>query len=193
MPRVKLFDEQEVLQKAMYLFWKKGYYATSIQDLVDHLGINRASLYDTYGGKRKLLEKAYLHYCKTNRDTQTKFLEGYEDIRTGFRKLFVLAIQQSKIDRDNKGCFAVNLVVEFVPNEKEFAPLIEENKAQFEEIFFNYLTLGVERNQIAKGKDLRAITTLFYTFYNGLKIVTKVDFDPGVFSKSVDSLLSVLD
>ncbi len=48
MPRVKLFDESEVLNKATNLFWKKGYHATSIQDLVNHLGINRGSLYDTY-------------------------------------------------------------------------------------------------------------------------------------------------
>jgi TetR/AcrR family transcriptional repressor of nem operon len=54
MPRVKLFDENEVLNKAMNLFWKQGYSATSIQDLVSHLGINRASLYDTYGDKEKL-------------------------------------------------------------------------------------------------------------------------------------------
>ncbi|MEM6816141.1 MAG: helix-turn-helix domain-containing protein, partial [Bacteroidota bacterium] len=44
MPRVKLFDEYEVLDKAVNLFWRKGYYATSIQDLVDYLGVNRASL-----------------------------------------------------------------------------------------------------------------------------------------------------
>jgi hypothetical protein len=43
-PRVKLFKEEEALTKAMMIFWKKGYHDTSIQDLVDHLGINRASL-----------------------------------------------------------------------------------------------------------------------------------------------------
>ncbi|WP_460601774.1 helix-turn-helix domain-containing protein, partial [Flexivirga lutea] len=47
MPRVKSFDEKEVLAKAMCLFWKQGYSATSVQDLVSQLGINRASLYDT--------------------------------------------------------------------------------------------------------------------------------------------------
>lgn len=53
MPRVKKFDEKEVLEKAMELFWIQGYHATSIQDLVDHLGINRASLYDTYGERNR--------------------------------------------------------------------------------------------------------------------------------------------
>ena len=54
MPRVKQFNEDEVLNKAMELFWKKGYNATSMQDIVDYLGINRASLYSTFGGKKNL-------------------------------------------------------------------------------------------------------------------------------------------
>jgi len=193
MPRVKLFDEKEVLEKAMCLFWKKGYYATSIQDLVNFLGINRASLYDTFGGKKSLCEKALSHYCATNRDAQKIFLDKHDDIRIGFKKLFNMAIQQSNLDEDNKGCFVVNSTVEFIPNEKDFFSLVHENKKQFEEMFFNYLQLGVERNQISKDKNLRAIATLFFTFYNGLKVVTKADFDAAVFSKSVDALLSVLD
>jgi len=56
MPRVKLFDEKEVLTKAMNLFWKQGYAATSIRDLVNHLGINRASLYGTFGDKEQLFK-----------------------------------------------------------------------------------------------------------------------------------------
>ena len=43
----------------MNLFWEKGYGDTSIQDLVNHLGINRGSLYATYGGKRELFDKAF--------------------------------------------------------------------------------------------------------------------------------------
>lgn len=193
MPKYKSFDEQEVLEKAMNLFWKKGYYATSIQDLVNYLGINRASLYDTYGGKKTLFEKTFLHYTTTNADAQKKFLDSHDDIRVGFKKLFDMAIQQSHLDEDHKGCFAVNSTVEFIPNERDFSSRVHQNKKQFEEMFFNYLLLGVERNQISEGKNLQAIATLFFTFYNGLKVVTKVDFDPVVFSKSVDALLSVLD
>ena len=59
MPRTKQFNEEEILKKAMELFWEKGFHATSIQDLVAHLGINRASLYDTFGGKEELFKKAF--------------------------------------------------------------------------------------------------------------------------------------
>ena len=75
MPRVKSFDEKEVLDKAIHLFWKQGYTATSIQDLVTHLGINRASLYDTFGDKEELFKKAFEQYRKTSFDGLTQFFE----------------------------------------------------------------------------------------------------------------------
>ena len=56
MGRTKQFDHRTALDQAMELFWARGYHATSIQDLVDHLGVNRQSLYDTFGGKDELFK-----------------------------------------------------------------------------------------------------------------------------------------
>src|SRR5947207_627592 len=54
MARHKEFDRDETLQKAMEVFWSRGYEAASIGDLVKHMGINRQSLYDTFGDKHTL-------------------------------------------------------------------------------------------------------------------------------------------
>ena len=54
MARHKEFDRDETLQKAMEVFWSRGYEAASIEDLVKHMGINRQSLYDTFGDKHRL-------------------------------------------------------------------------------------------------------------------------------------------
>ncbi len=62
MARTKDFDENEALSKAIQLFWHKGYNATSMQDLVDGLGISRSSLYDTYTDKHTLFVKALESY-----------------------------------------------------------------------------------------------------------------------------------
>jgi len=70
MGRTKNFDESRVLDKALEVFWKKGFNATSIQDLVDHLGINRASIYDTYGDKHQL----YLASLKRYRQQTSSWL-----------------------------------------------------------------------------------------------------------------------
>ena len=70
MARKKNFDEVEVLDKAVNLFWEKGYNATSIQDLVEGLGINRASIYDTWGDKHQL----YLSALKRYRQNSSSWL-----------------------------------------------------------------------------------------------------------------------
>ena len=53
MGRAKEFDQEVVLDKAMQIFWEKGYEKTSMQDLVDHMGIHRRSIYDTFGDKHE--------------------------------------------------------------------------------------------------------------------------------------------
>ena len=62
MPRSLEFDPEEKLHDAMMLFWRRGYEATSLKDLVDGLGINRFSIYNTFGDKRALFEQALQHY-----------------------------------------------------------------------------------------------------------------------------------
>ena len=59
MPRVKMFNEQEALEKAMLLFWEKGYTATSLNDLTQSMGISKGSFYDTFHGKHDLFEKVF--------------------------------------------------------------------------------------------------------------------------------------
>ena len=62
MARPKEFDRTQALDKAMHLFWQQGYEATSMQDLCNHMGINRGSLYDTYGNKHSLFLEGIQRY-----------------------------------------------------------------------------------------------------------------------------------
>jgi TetR/AcrR family transcriptional regulator, transcriptional repressor for nem operon len=64
MARNKAFDPQEKLEKAQELFLEKGYSATSMQDLVDGMQLNRASIYDTYGDKYALFQQCLENYAK---------------------------------------------------------------------------------------------------------------------------------
>jgi len=193
MPRVKLFDENEVLTKAMNLFWKQGYAATSVQDLVNHLGINRASLYDTFGDKEQLFRKSFELYRKTNIEGLKQFLGRHEDIREGFTKLFDNAIQEAVTDKDRKGCFVVNTTTELVPNDESITQVLEKNKIDFEDIFFEFLKKGKEAGQFNTTKDLRSIAALFYTLYNGLRVVSKVQPDKKKLTDTVKVALSLLD
>lgn len=193
MPRVKSFNEDHTLEKAMTLFWEKGFSATSIQDLVNHLGINRASLYDTYGGKEELFQKSFKRYLNLKREKTRKFFESEPDVKTGLKKLFLLAINECVSDVDKKGCFMVNTTTELIPGDLEMVQVLAENKKNIETLFFDYLKKGESQGQIKEGKDLKSIASLFFTYYSGLTVVTKVEEDKALMRNTVMAALTLLE
>ncbi|WP_142454703.1 TetR/AcrR family transcriptional regulator [Gracilimonas mengyeensis] len=193
MARTKEFDEQEVLTKAMTLFWKQGYAATSVQDLVSHLGINRASLYSTFGDKEKLFKKAFEHYHRSNFERVNQFFQNHPDPKEGFNKLFEMAVDESVNDQDMKGCFAVNTTTELVPGNKEMQMVLKGNRKQVENLFYDYLKKGQEAGHITTDKNLKSLAFLLFTFYNGLRVVCKTEPDREELMQSVYTELSLLD
>jgi len=193
MPRAKLFDESEVLNRALDLFWKKGFAATSMQDLVTHLGINRASLYSTFGDKETLFNKAILLYIQINLDAIKLMFSKNPIIKEGLRKLFKKTIDEAVKGKIKKGCFVVNSTTELIPNDSKTLAILKENKNNFEKLIYDYLLFGVDKGQISKELDIQSLATLFNTFNNGLGVVTKVEVPKSKLLKSIDTLLSVLD
>ncbi|WP_298518581.1 TetR/AcrR family transcriptional regulator [uncultured Kordia sp.] len=193
MPRVKKFNEEETLNKAMCLFWRNGFHATSMQDLVTYLGINRASIYDTYGGKKELFEKAFTHYRTSNRKQLQAFLESQENVKEGFRSLFEREISEAACDADHKGCFVVNVTTELVPNDEEMLKVIQENKTFMTTTFEDFLKKGVDSGEISSTKNIKNIASLLHTFLNGLKVVSKTDANEERLVASVDTILTLLD
>src|SRR5580658_446215 len=62
--RPRAFDAEKALDRAMLLFWRKGYLGTSLSDLTDAMGINRPSLYTAFGNKESLFRRALDHYAR---------------------------------------------------------------------------------------------------------------------------------
>lgn len=192
MPRVKSFDEKEVLTKAMCLFWKQGYSATSVQDLVCHLGINRASLYDTFGDKEQLFKKSFELYRTITKEWLIQFFENHSDVKEGFSELFNKAIEEAIVDEDKKGCFVVNATTELIPNDESLQKVLIENKCDFQNLFYEYLKAGKQRGQLKNSQDLKAIATFLYTLYNGIRVVSKVEPNKKELSTSINIALSLL-
>lgn len=193
MPRTKAFCEESALEKAMELFWKKGYSATSMGNLVEQMGVNRASLYTTYGDKKALFIKAFKHYRKLNKERINSFFAEQLSVKEGIKNLFLTSIESALEDTDRKGCFVINCTTELLPDEKEFLPLIACNQQELEQIFKEFLSLGVESGEIAAEKDLDSIAAYLFTLYGGLQVNAKVNPDKAVLTNTVLLGMSVLD
>ena len=193
MPRPKAFTEEEVLKKAADLFWKQGFHATSMDNLVKELGINRASIYNTFGGKKALFEKALSSYQNENKTRIDNFLTKQSSIKEGIKKLFLLEINDVFNDCDRKGCMVVNCTTELLPTDKDFLKIAMENRENFTAFFKDYLHKGVDNGEIAADKNLDAIAGLLFTLYNGLKVVAKTNISKEELTNSILVGLSVLD
>lgn len=191
MARKKQFEEHEILTKATDLFWKQGFHATSIQDLVNHLKINRASLYDTFGGKEELFNKALENYRNQNKEAIKIFLEKQTSIKEGLKNLFLLAITGEKTHQE-KGCFVINCMTELIPNNSTMLEIAIQNKEEFEGFFIEYLKKGVKNGEISPQKNIESIASFLFMFYSGLKVVVKTNPSKEELEKTIEVGLSVL-
>lgn len=193
MARKKSFDEIEVLQKALHLFWRKGYNATSIQDLVDELGINRASLYDTWGDKHNL----YIAALKLYRQSASSRL--LDDIRSDMParqvvESFMLRIVNDVIlDKERKGCFLVNATTELANLDPEINQMVEENRKTIVEVLAEIIKEGQEKGEFKSQKSPQALARFIFNSVNGLRVVGKADVPLDEMKEVVEITLSALD
>lgn len=193
MPRVKQFDQQEVLEKAMNLFWIKGYHATSIQDLVDHLNINRASLYDTYGGKKELFEKALDHYMSIHQRQNEILLKNGGTAKDTIRQLLELAVKETLSDKDRKGCFVVNTTTELAACDAAVNERVLVNQRQFVDLFQSLIIRGQAQGEISSEKTPRALALSMYVIFTGLRVVGKAYLSRKDLKSIVEPILTILD
>lgn len=193
MARTKQFDEQATLEKAMVLFWRRGYHATSIQELVDELGVNRASLYATYGDKRQLFERAFAHYRATNSKALSRFFAEQDSVKKAFQILFQRAITEELHQPEQKGCFVINTIAEFLPEDAGMLPSIQENQHFFEELFHDFLRSGQASGELRSDRDWRAVAGMLFMLYSGLKLLAKTQPKEEALQRAVEQALSLLE
>ncbi len=193
MPRTKAFDEKEVLESAMLLFWKKGFYATSMQDLVNELNINRASIYDTYGDKMQLFSKAFAHYRKTSLASLRSLLYSENSVKKGFVKLFLAIADEAVSDKDQKGCFVVNTTTELTGHDEVIKSIIQENQNIFVNAFLDHLKIGVANGEISPQKDLKSLALYLFTLNNGMKVLNRTGTSKEEMEQMVKTALAVLE
>jgi len=193
MARKKNFDETEVLDKAVDLFWEKGYHATSIQDLVDGLGINRASIYDTWGDKHQL----YLSALKRYRQNASSWL--LNEIRTEqsalliIRKFLNLTLQSAIHEQDNRGCFMVNSCTELANCDKEVENIILENRKTMEQVLAELIKEGQQDGEISKRHSSTALARYIFTIIGGMKVLGMSQISEHELKDVVDVTLSALN
>jgi len=193
MARTKDFDENEVLGKAIAIFWHKGYNGTSMQDLVDGLGISRSSLYDTYGDKHTLFIKALESYQNEGSAKVSAIINGHGPAKEIIKKLLDLITGELLVDQEHKGCFMVNAEVEVAPHDREVNQMVCTNDQQVEDAFYQVIKKGQERGEVNNRQDARALARFIFNTVKGIRVTAKSTTDRAVFDDIIGLTLTMLD
>jgi TetR/AcrR family transcriptional repressor of nem operon len=192
MPRQREFNEDEVLEKAIQIFWCKGYHATSAQDLVDALGISRSSLYDTFGDKRALFIKALERYRSKAARGLIEMINNTPHIEKTIAQIFKIAVKESLEDKLSKGCFVVNTTIELAPHDTDIAAIIHQNMHDIEHALLLAIEKGQALGQFSKKQSSLALARFVFNSISGLRVAARAGADKKVFDDIVSVTLSVL-
>lgn len=193
MARIKTFNKEEILDKALNLFWTKGFNATSASDLVSHLGLSRSSLYDTFGDKRSLFLLCLAQYQKKVSGEMISLIQNSEDIRNTIAIIFELIIEQDLMEKVPKGCFLVNTTIELAPIDREIANIIIQNQKEVESALELALEKGKAKGQIAPSYNPDALAKFFFNAFSGLRVAIRSHKDTNALKEIIKVSLSVLD
>jgi TetR/AcrR family transcriptional regulator, transcriptional repressor for nem operon len=191
MIRAKQFDKHTVLDEAMQLFWERGFHATSIQDLVDHLGVNRQSLYDTYGGKDQLFMAALERYREIQSVPVRQLLERDAPVREVLRDFFRNSLDS--LLGEGKGCFLANAATELATHDPAVAQVCAANARQLEGAFAGLLTRAQQRGEISPDHSPLQLARFLLNTASGLAVTAKATRDRKVLNDVVEVALAVLD
>ncbi|MBM5606905.1 TetR/AcrR family transcriptional regulator [Listeria ivanovii] len=190
MGRVKQFDEQIVLNKAMHIFWEKGYEKTSMQDLVDHMGIHRRSIYDTFGDKHELFLKSL--DCYEFRLNQIIKQQVKQDM-TIKEKLETLFLSVSSVNNESpKGCLIVNSAAELSLLDEPIKKKIQEVFDKSEMYLYQLLVEAMNKGEISKNKNLQELASYLHNAWVGIRVLAKTTNDQIKLHTIVKTTLSII-
>jgi len=193
MARTKDFDENEVLTRAMNLFWSRGYGATSMEDLVNELGISRSSLYDTYTDKHTLFIKALGNYQHMSAEKIREIAAHPGSAKETVKKLIELSTVNFLAGKNRKGCFLVNAGVEVAPHDKEVNNMVCQNDQEMEEVFYQLILKVKKKGEIKNKRDARSLARFIFNTVKGLQVTSKSTSDKSFVDDIIQLAISTLD
>lgn len=170
--RAKEFDPDHVLDAAMQVFWKRGYAATSVQDLVDGTGLSRSSLYGTFESKQGLYQQALRRYRDVT-SANVELLEGPGTARELILKVLTRIVEQELGDPQRRGCLVANATLELAGHDEAVAGLLAHDFQRLLKAFQTAIERGQQAGEVAITKDARALACFFLNTMQGMRVLGK--------------------
>lgn len=181
----------QAVDRAMDLFWRRGYAETSLQDLLKELSIGSGSFYAAFGSKEQLYIRSLDRYAALQGDDLEKVLEGAPEIRPAIRKLLASMIEMDLAD-PTRGCLVVNAATQ-CGDQPTATDRVTAAIQQVESFLAGALERAQARGEIAPDKDPRHLARFLTTFLQGIRIVGRARMGREFTEDALDTAMSTLD
>ncbi len=157
----------------MRLFWRKGYAATSVEDLIETLHLSRSSLYDTFGDKRTLFLEALKLYSERVISATARTLNESPSPMAGIQTVFDELIAGAGSETGALGCFIVNSVAELVPYDPDVTEIATTYTDSLQRLLTKVLTEARSQNMVTKKETPEQLAAYVFNMIQGMRVLIK--------------------
>lgn len=181
-----------MLEKATLAFWRRGYEATSISDLVEQTGLNRGSLYTAFDGKRGLFVECLAHYDSRHRLDFLDEVSKGTGPREAILAVFEAAARPSRETGLPPGCLLVNSALEVSPHDPEVREIVNRCLAEVEAFFRANVAAAQAEGSVARDLDAGRAAQVLLGLFLGLRVIVRSGLEDGAAGAVVDQARALL-
>ncbi len=170
--RPRTYRRDEALEAAVELFWRQGYDATSLDDLLHAMKISKSSFYADFQSKKALYHTCLQHY----QSFVVNHLQNLQSQSASLPQFFQLVFQEVIEDaaaREPKGCLIVNSAVEFGQHRQEFSEEVRTALEAVQSTFERVIRAGIKDGQISCRISPKVSAKYLTTCLSGIRAMIK--------------------
>jgi TetR/AcrR family transcriptional repressor of nem operon len=193
MARPKEFDPDAAAQEAMEAFWERGYAATSVNDLLAEMGLNRGSLYGTFGDKKQLFLAALDRYEAQRGDELRRMLERPGSPKAAIVDFIHMAADCCTSEEGRRGCLAGKAAMELAPHDSDVADWLKKFHRRNIDLVARAIARGQQQGEINAELEPRAAARFLLNALGGLRLLGTMSPSESEVQDVVELTLKVLD
>ncbi|MBN3268483.1 TetR/AcrR family transcriptional regulator [Bordetella bronchiseptica] len=168
--RPRAFDRDAALLAAMRTFWTQGYEGTSIQDLVQAMGVNKPSLYATFGCKEEIFREAVELYDRVEGRATSQSLAQARTAREAVETMLRANARAYAVAEGPRGCMIVLSSLLGAPENARVRAYLADNRLAGETLLKDRLAQGIAQGDLAPTADIAQLAAFYTTVLEGLSI-----------------------
>ena len=192
MGRSPTFENKEAVQKAMHLFWRKGYEHCSLADLLEVMEIGNGSFYNTFGSKKKVFMLALEQYYAEAAERLREIFASKLPIQEMMRAMFQYAIERQLDAECPKGCFIVNTVSADAIDDPDILRQVRYYLDTYEQTLEKVLARAVQHQQLDPSIDPRNTAAVLNFYLQGLMKLSLLDYPVAKLQQQTEYFLTAM-